>query len=190
MGTIHHFQEDIHTSRIPSQIPPCNHLIHKVCLLDDSLWKDVKSFLDDATWKDANISLLDLLWRHAEKWTLCLSSLRGKINSLVFRFSWFFQFHYPWFPTHIGNWPNDFSCQWWTCRMCGRSMTEKSQRHRCQVKLPQLRLDPIITLSFQGEYQNMACAVQCRDCLKEGLGKFHILGTEKKQASHLILNST
>ena len=49
-------------------------------------------------------------------------------------FSCFFQFHYPWFPTHIGNWPNDFSCQWWTCRMCGRSMTEKSQRHRCQVK--------------------------------------------------------
>ena len=91
---------------------------------------------------------------------------------------------------HIGNWPNDFSCQWWTCRMCGRSMTEKSQRHRCQVKHPQLRLDPIITLSFQGEYQNMACAVQCRDCLKEGLGKFHILGTEKKQASYLILNST
>ena len=25
-------QEDIHTSRIPSQIPPCNHLIHKVSL--------------------------------------------------------------------------------------------------------------------------------------------------------------
>jgi len=24
-------QEDIHTSRIPSQIPPCNHLIHKTC---------------------------------------------------------------------------------------------------------------------------------------------------------------
>ena len=24
-------QEDIHTSRIPSQIPPCNHLIHKNC---------------------------------------------------------------------------------------------------------------------------------------------------------------
>ena len=29
-----------------------------------------------------------------------------------------------------------------------------------------------------GEYQNMACAIQCRDCLKEGLGKFHILGTK------------
>jgi hypothetical protein len=28
------------------------------------------------------------------------------------------------------------------------------------------------------EYQNMACAVQCRDCLKEGLGKFHILGVK------------
>ena len=24
-------QEDIHTSREPSQIPPCNHLIHKTC---------------------------------------------------------------------------------------------------------------------------------------------------------------
>ena len=24
-------QEDIHTSREPSQIPPCNHLIHKSC---------------------------------------------------------------------------------------------------------------------------------------------------------------
>jgi len=29
-------QEDIHTSRIPSQIPPCNHLIHKTCF-DDML---------------------------------------------------------------------------------------------------------------------------------------------------------
>jgi len=29
-------QEDIHTSRIPSQIPPCNHLIHKNCF-DDML---------------------------------------------------------------------------------------------------------------------------------------------------------
>jgi len=27
-------QEDIHTSRIPSQIPPCNHLIHKTCFED------------------------------------------------------------------------------------------------------------------------------------------------------------
>ena len=27
-------QEDIHTSRIPSQIPPCNHLIHKTCFDD------------------------------------------------------------------------------------------------------------------------------------------------------------
>ena len=35
-----HFQEDIHTSRIPSQIPPCNHLIHKVRLLEGTTWKD------------------------------------------------------------------------------------------------------------------------------------------------------
>ena len=27
----------------------------------------------------------------------------------------------------------------------------------------------------------MACAVQCRDCLKEGLGKFHILGMKENQ---------
>ena len=64
--------------------------------------------------------------------------------------------------------------------MCGRSMIGKSQKRPCQVI-------PIVLSciwaqhqhTLLGEYRNMACAVQCRDCLKEGLGKFHILGMKE-----------
>merc|ERR1719494_51994 len=91
--------EDIHTSRIPSQIPPCNHLIHKTCF-DDMLKSG----------------------------------------------------HY-------------------ACPVCGQSMMDMSDVWKIYDR-------EILETPMPREYQNMACAIQCRDCLKEGLGKFHILGVK------------
>ena len=58
-------------------------------------------------------------------------------------------------------------------------------REISETPMPSIYLQSCIWIwyqhAFPGEYQNMACAVQCRDCLKEGLGKFHILGMKDPQ---------
>jgi len=90
-------QEDIHTSRIPSQIPPCNHLIHKTCF-DEMLSNG----------------------------------------------------HY-------------------ACPLCGVSMMDMTDVWKIYDK-------EITETPMPDEYQELYAAIQCRDCFKPSLSRFHILG--------------
>jgi len=90
-------QEDIHTSRIPSQIPPCNHLIHKTCF-DEMLSNG----------------------------------------------------HY-------------------ACPLCGVSMMDMTDVWKIYDK-------EISETPMPEEYLDLYAAIQCRDCFKPSLSRFHILG--------------
>jgi len=90
-------QEDIHTSRIPSQIPPCNHLIHKTCF-DEMLSNG----------------------------------------------------HY-------------------ACPLCGVSMMDMTDVWKIYDK-------EISETPMPDEYLDLYAAIQCRDCFKPSLSRFHILG--------------
>lgn len=90
-------QEDIHTSRIPSQIPPCNHLIHKTCF-DEMLSNG----------------------------------------------------HY-------------------ACPLCGVSMMDMTDVWKIYDK-------EISETPMPEEYHDLYAAIQCRDCFKPSLSRFHILG--------------
>lgn len=90
-------QEDIHTSRIPSQIPPCNHLIHKTCF-DDMVSNG----------------------------------------------------HY-------------------ACPVCGVSMMNMSDVWRIYDQ-------EIAETPMPEEYSDLLASITCRDCSKQSLTPFHVLG--------------
>ena len=75
-----------------------------------------------SNFQNANIFPSDLFWRHVEERTLRMPSLWGKKSS----FWWnTFEFLRQWQKKNWSTWTN-FSNPWWTCRMCGRSMTGRS----------------------------------------------------------------
>jgi len=89
--------EDIHTSRIPSQIPPCNHLIHKTCF-EEML-----------------------------------------------------------------------SAGHYACPVCGVSMMDMTDVWKIYDK-------EIEETPMPADYVDLCAAIQCRDCSKPSLSKFHVLG--------------